>query len=49
MTSLIHPHKWQALALVCLAYFMTTLDVSIVTVALPTITRSLHFSPTDLQ
>jgi len=49
MTSLIHPHKWQALALVCLAYFMTTLDVSIVTVALPSITRSLHFSPTDLQ
>src|ERR1700692_4749609 len=49
MTSLIHPHKWQALGLVCLAYFMTTLDVSIVTVALPSITRSLHFSPTDLQ
>src|ERR1700731_5378578 len=49
MTSAIHPHKWQALILVCLAYFMTTLDVSIVTVALPSITRSLHFSPTDLQ
>ena len=49
MTSLTHPHKWQALVLVCLAYFMTTLDVSIVTVALPSITRSLHFSPTDLQ
>ncbi|HUE58917.1 MAG TPA: MFS transporter, partial [Acidimicrobiales bacterium] len=49
MTSSTHPHKWQALALVCLAYFMTTLDVSIVTVALPSITRSLHFSQTDLQ
>ena len=49
MTSSTHPHKSQALVLVCLAYFMTTLDVSIVTVALPSITRSLHFSPTDLQ
>ena len=49
MTSSTHPHKWQALALVCLAYFMTTLDVSIVTVALPSISRSLRFSQTDLQ
>src|ERR1700731_1587464 len=49
MTSSTHPQKRQALALVCLAYFITTLDVPIVTVALPSITRSLHFSQTDLQ
>src|ERR1700731_764253 len=49
MTSSTHPQKRQALALVCLAYFITTLDVPIVTVALPSSTRSLHFSPTDLQ
>ena len=49
MKSSTHPPKWQALALVCLAYFMTTLDVSIVTVALPSITQSLHFSQTNLQ
>ena len=44
-----YPHKWQALTLVCVAFFMTVLDVSIVTVALPSITRSLHFSQTSLQ
>src|SRR5262249_58414297 len=43
------PRRWQALALVCVAFFMTVLDVSIVTVALPSIANSLHFSPTDLQ
>jgi len=42
-------HRWQALVLVCVAFFMTVLDVSIVTVALPSITRALHFSPTSLQ
>ena len=43
------PRRWQALALVCVAFFMTVLDVSIVTVALPSIASSLHFSQTDLQ
>jgi EmrB/QacA subfamily drug resistance transporter len=42
-------YRWQALTLVCVAFFMTVLDVSIVTVALPSITRSLHFSATSLQ
>jgi hypothetical protein len=28
------PHRWQALALVCVAFLMTILDVSIVNVAL---------------
>jgi EmrB/QacA subfamily drug resistance transporter len=43
------PRRWQVLALVCTAFFMTVLDVSIVTVALPSITRSLHLSQTNLQ
>lgn len=42
-------YRWQALILVCVAFFMTVLDVSIVTVALPSITQSLHFSATSLQ
>jgi EmrB/QacA subfamily drug resistance transporter len=43
------PRRWQALAIVCVAFFMTVLDVSIVNVALPSIGRSLHFSATGLQ
>ena len=43
------PRRWQALAVVCVAFFMTVLDVSIVNVALPWIGRSLHFSETGLQ
>ena len=43
------PHRWLALAVVCIAFFMTVLDVSIVTVALPSISRSLHFSASGLQ
>ena len=43
------PRRWQALAVVCVAFFMTVLDVSIVNVALPSIGRSLHFSQTGLQ
>jgi len=43
------PRRWQALAIVCVAFFMTVLDVSIVNVALPSIARHLHFSSTGLQ
>jgi EmrB/QacA subfamily drug resistance transporter len=43
------PNRWKALAIVCAAFFMTVLDVSIVNVALPSIGRSLHFSETNLQ
>jgi len=43
------PRRWLALAVVCVAFFMTVLDVSIVTVALPSISRSLHFSASGLQ
>jgi MFS family permease len=37
------------LALACVAQFMVVLDVSIVTVALPSIGRDLHYSPAGLQ
>jgi EmrB/QacA subfamily drug resistance transporter len=43
------PRRWKALALVCAAFFMTVLDVSIVNVALPTIGRKLDFSQDSLQ
>ena len=37
------------LALACVAQFMVILDVSVVNVALPSIGRQLHYSPTGLQ
>src|SRR5579864_9031790 len=37
------------LAIACVAQFMVVLDVSIVNVALPSIGRELHYSPTGLQ
>jgi EmrB/QacA subfamily drug resistance transporter len=43
------PRRWQALTLVCVAFFMTILDVSIVNVALPSIKTSLGVSDTSLQ
>src|SRR5580765_3229168 len=43
------PLRWNALAVVCAAFFMTILDVSIVNVALPSIGRGLHFASDDLQ
>ena len=40
---------WVILAIACVAQFMVVLDVSIVNVALPSIGRELHYSPTGLQ
>ncbi len=45
----LDPRRWKALAVVCAAFFMTVLDVSIVNVALPTIGTKLHFSEDSLQ
>src|SRR4051812_21193474 len=45
----LDPLRWKALAVVCAAFFMTVLDVSIVNVALPSIGRDLHFSAENLQ
>ena len=40
----LDPRRWKALAVVCAAFFMTVLDVSIVNVALPSIGKALNFS-----
>ena len=45
----LDPRRWKALAIVCAAFFMTVLDVSIVNVALPSIGRALDFSRENLQ
>jgi EmrB/QacA subfamily drug resistance transporter len=45
----LDPRRWKALAVVCAAFFMTILDVSIVNVALPTIGQKLNFSSDNLQ
>jgi len=42
-------NRWFILVLVCVAQFMVVLDATIVNVALPSIQRGLHFSPTSLQ
>src|SRR4051812_50210305 len=43
------PRRWKALAIICAAFFMTVLDVSIVNVALPSIGTDLAFSRESLQ
>jgi EmrB/QacA subfamily drug resistance transporter len=49
-TSTPDPRRWRALTLVCVAFFMTVLDVSIVNVALPSIGRALDVtSESSLQ
>jgi EmrB/QacA subfamily drug resistance transporter len=40
---------WIILAIACVAQFMVVLDVSVVNVALPSIGRDLHYTPTGLQ
>ncbi len=42
-------NKWVILALLATAQFMVVLDVAIVNVALPTISRELHFTANNLQ
>ena len=50
MTSTPSPtNRRRAFALLAVAYFMTTIDLTIVNVSLPTIGRDLHFSQTNLQ
>jgi len=43
------PRRWKGLAVVCAAFFMTVLDVSIVNVALPSIGKALDFKQDSLQ
>jgi EmrB/QacA subfamily drug resistance transporter len=43
------PRRWRALAVVCAAFFMTVLDVTVVNVALPSIGTDLHVREQSLQ
>jgi len=44
-----HAPDWIVLTIACLAQFMVVLDVSIVTVALPSMQRDLHFSSSSAE
>jgi EmrB/QacA subfamily drug resistance transporter len=48
-TSVAPTRRWWAFAVLAVAFFMTTVDLTIVNVALPTIGRALHFSESNLQ
>jgi EmrB/QacA subfamily drug resistance transporter len=48
MTSSSHINRWRAFALLAVAFFMTTIDLTIVNTSLPTIGRKLHFAETSL-
>jgi MFS family permease len=43
------PNRWAVLALLSVAQLMVVLDATIVTVALPSAQRALHFSPESRQ
>ena len=43
------PKRWNALAVLGVAYLMIVLDISIVNVALPAIQSNLGFTTQDLQ
>jgi len=48
MTSPSHTNRWRAFALLAVAFFVTTIDLTIVNTSLPTIGRQLHFAETSL-
>src|SRR5436305_7422038 len=48
MTSSSQTNRWRAFALLATAFFMTTIDLTIVNTSLPTIGRKLHFAETSL-
>src|SRR5437588_7665558 len=48
MTSSSQTNRWRAFALLAVAFFMTTIDLTIVNTSLPTIGRELHFAETSL-
>src|SRR5438552_6004928 len=49
LSGIVLDRKWWTLVVVCTAIFMLLLDITIVNVALPPISRSLHAGFTDLQ
>src|SRR5438876_10244376 len=49
MTTAPNPRRWLILAVVGAAFFMTILDVAIVTVAIPSIQKDLHINESTVQ
>jgi EmrB/QacA subfamily drug resistance transporter len=49
MTQAEAKHRWLVLAVVGTAFFMTILDVAIVTVAIPSIQKDLHIAESTVQ
>lgn len=47
--SLLDPNRWKALALLCTAFTMTTMDGTIMQVALPAIKEGLGYTQVSLQ
>jgi MFS family permease len=45
----IHRRRWAILAVLCLSVFLAVVDNTIVNVALPTISRRLHATTSELQ
>lgn len=43
------PHRWLALAVLCVSLLIVTLDNTVLNVALPTLVRDLHATSTQLQ
>ncbi len=45
----VAPHRWSALAVLCVSLLIVTLDNTVLNVALPTLAGKLHASTSDLQ
>ena len=45
----VHARRWVILAVLCLSVFLALIDNTIVNVALPSISRQLHATTSDLQ
>lgn len=44
-----HPQRWLILGVICLAQLTVLLDNTVLSVAIPSLTRELHASTTDIQ
>jgi EmrB/QacA subfamily drug resistance transporter len=49
MKGSLHDRRWYVLLVLCVAVFLVVVDNTIVNVALPTLSRQLHASNSDLQ
>jgi EmrB/QacA subfamily drug resistance transporter len=49
ITAGTNPHRWRILVVLCISVFLAVVDNTIVNVALPTLSRSLNATISDLQ